>query len=147
MTLNGILIGIVFSAVFAIFIYKVEEFIKAKRKKSEDENNLRVCLSGDAVEIGDKLSLEFKKLIREIALHHARSGEDLHLYVRKDHELREKLLIDQEDMEKAFLEAARLVLEKCALDCCPCKTSCDKQTVLQRVRNIRKNFEKIPQTP
>lgn len=134
MTLNGILIGVVFSAVFAIFIYKVEEVINEKRKKeAEDENELRICLSGDAVEAGDKLSSEFKKLIRVIALRHAESNQEL--------------LISPEDMEKAFLEAAKLVTEKCVLDRCPCKTNCDKQTVLQVIRNLRKNLEKKSQTP
>ena len=123
-----------------IYIYKDE-------KNSMEENTPGITASSEAMNVKDVLDAEFRKLVTAIAWHNAKSGEDLHLLVRKEGETEEKILICPEDMEKAFLEAAKMVSEKCVLDRCPCKTNCDNQTVLQKIRNLRKNFEKIPQTP
>ena len=50
-------------------------------------------------------------------------------------------LISPEDTEAAFLEAAKQVSSKCASSACPCKTNCDKQTLLQKIQKLRKKYE------
>lgn len=108
----------------------------------KEENIPQVTASSEAMSTKDMLHSEFRKLVTAIAWHNARTDGELRIRVIKEGETEEKIQISPEDMEVAFLEAAKLVLEKCALDRCPCKTNCDKQTVLQRIRNIRENFEK-----
>lgn len=136
----------VFGMGFAV-LHLVLEILYKDEKKSDKGNIPRVTASSEAMSVKDVLDSEFRKLVTAIVWHNAKSGEDLHLLVRKEGETEEKILICPEDMEKAFLEAAKMVSEKCILDCCPCKTNCDNQTVLQKIQNIRKNLEKKSQTP
>lgn len=136
-TPEGIVAGLVFSLVFAFIVVMIQEITNRKKHKNHDDN-LDICDSSEAISEKYKLQSEFSRLVSRIAWHNAGS--------EKESEAEEKILISPEDMEKAFLEAAKLVAEKCALDRCPCKTNCDKQTVLQKIRNLLKNFEKNPST-
>lgn len=147
-SLIGFSSGIVLTAMFILFAKPIFHVLDEDDKNIEKESDKKeVCASSEAMSAKDKLQSEFSKLVSGIAWHNAGSGKNLHLLVRKEGEAEGKILISPEDMEKAFLEAAKLVAEKCVLDRCPCKTTCDKQTVLQRIRNIRKNFEEKSQTP
>lgn len=112
-----------------------------KEENSEKENIPNVTASPEAMSVKDGLNSEFSRLVSKIAWHNAGNDDKLRIQMIKEGETEGKVLISPEDMEKAFLEAAKLVTEKCALDNCSCKTNCDKQTVLQRIQNIRKNFE------
>lgn len=140
MTPGEIVVGFVGLLFFAIFAIEILEIIDRKNDRNHDDN-LDICASSEAIIVKDKLQSEFSKLVSRIAWHNARSGKDLHLLVRKEGETEEKVLISPEDMEKAFLEAAKLVTEKCAPANCSCKINCDKQTLLQRVQRLREKYE------
>lgn len=118
-----------------------------KKEDYERENIPKVTASPEAMREKDKLQSEFSGLVSGIAWHNAGSGKDLHLLVRKEGETEEKILISPEDMEKAFLEAAKMVAEKCAPANCSCKINCDKQSLLQRVRRLREKYEEKPPAP
>ena len=135
------LMGIIGLGLLSVNLW-VDALYDRDEKKSDKENIPRVTASGEAMDTKDKLHSEFRKLVTAIVWHNAKSGDDLHLLVRKEGETEEKILICSADMEKAFLEAIKMVSEKCSLDRCPCKTNCDNQTVLQKIQNIRKNLEK-----
>lgn len=138
MTPSEIVVGLVGLVFFAIFALEFLAVIDRKRHKNHDDD-LKICASSEAVNTKYKLQSEFNRLVSKIAWYNAG--------LVKESDTEGKILISPEDMEKAFLEAAKLVTEKCALDRCPCKTNCDKQTVLQRIQNIRKNFEEKSPTP
>lgn len=133
-TLSMVLVWIVIASHVMNILYKDDE-------NSGKENTPKVTASSEAMNAKDRLQSEFSRLVSDIAWHNAESGKDLHLLVRKEGEVEEKILISPEDMEKAFLEAVKLVTEKCAPANCSCKTNCDKQTLLQRVQRLREKYE------
>ena len=146
-SVRGLLATLANASAFLLMCSLIIDDLYEPEEEKKENNKKEVRASSEAVSAKDRLQLEFSRLVSEIVWHNARNDGKLRLQMIKEGGTEEKILISPEDMEKAFLEAAKLVTEKCALDRCPCKTNCDKQTILQKIQNIRKNFEKISQTP
>lgn len=132
---------ILFACVTAV-TYVINFLYKDKENPDKEKYKDAICASSKAIERLHALRYEFAMLISEIAWHNAESDGKPRPHLLKEGEFGEKALLSPEDMEAAFLEAAKLVSERCGPSRCSCKTDCDKQTMLDRIRTLRKRYEK-----
>lgn len=148
MTLNGVAIILFVSIIFSVVIWTVETFFFPKNKENKINDKKDAYTSSKAVNAKDDLTAEFRGLVSDLVMLKAKSAAKLLTYKEADSkDCPKEKLISPEDMEMAFWEAANLVSQNCALDRCPCKTNCDKQTLAQKIKNIRKNLKEKSQTP
>lgn len=115
---------------------------KNEKNTGQEDDTKDVYSSYEAVNAEDELTSEFNGLVSTVACRNARlAGKLLTHKEADDKNCPEEKLISPEDMEKAFWEAARLVSERCDPVGCSCKTNCDKQTLLQKIQRLRKEYE------
>lgn len=131
---------------FLLVAYLVINFLEKQEKSKKDE--LDTCASSDAVSHKDKLCSEFEKLVTEIAHYQARTK--IGARIIKEGELKEKVLVSPEDMDKAFLEAIENLYVMNLTPASPSLSSfflgCDKESsLIEKIRAIRKLYE--PKTP
>lgn len=123
-----VVIGIAFLAVALIIV----SF--SNKNKGKDFEPC-VFLSGEAVKRKDELDLEFCRLVSSIAFQRGKEAGKMHA-LKKGERVPEERLITPEEVEAAFAEAAAQVRLD---DVCP--SSCDKRSLLEKLRHLRKQRE------
>ncbi|GEM_PF-2855262 len=146
-SLRGLLATLAIASVFLLvcnlIINRLQKYEKENKKNEEKD----AYASSEAVSAAYELESEFNRLVSEIAWFNAKASGKLLTHEEADSEnCPKEKLISPEDMERAFWEAANLVSRKCGQPCVSCGNDCDRQTLLQKIKNLRKKYEEKAET-
>lgn len=142
-SVTGLLVSLAIIIFWLVIASKMIDSLYRDDKKSEEKDSHKEAYaSSEAVNAKDDLGAEFHSLVSVVARRNARAAGKMLTHEEADSEkCPADKLISPEDMEKAFWEAAKLVSARCDPAGCSCKTNCDKQTLLQRIQRLRKEYE------
>lgn len=145
-SVKGFLSIMVVAALFLLMANLIINFLHKDDKAPEKEDGKKdVYSSTEALTRMDILESEFHCLVYEIASRNAEaSGKLLTLKEADTGRHPKEKLISPEDIEVAFLEAISLVSKNCSKSESSCGTDCCKQTLLDRIKALRKRYEKNP---
>ena len=141
-------LGIVLCTIsYLIVFYAMLSFLAKRREEKNKAKNFfnpSCFFSGEAVDLKINIGGEFDKRVSAIAIHQAKlDGKE---FVSDGHsEIPKEILISPEDIEAAFFRAMKEISEKCEACSSGCGNARDKESFLEKIRNLRKKYEK--QTP
>ncbi len=130
----GLFLLFVFFCIGAYFVNKYE------KNKANRNSGPSVFFSNECIGESIYMKHEFGRLVSEIAIHQARlDGKEC---ISDGHsEIPKEKVISADDYEAAFLLAMKELIEKAGTSSSGCGNKCDKESLLKKIRNLRKKYE------